>query len=116
MNFSVMILIFLYVIKVVEIKLKHLDQVQQAFDIVRENTSAQGAQLVAEYCQQNHDYRGAIEFLLLASKSDEAFKLAQTHSIVDVYTTTIGDTIASEDALRVAHYYEKIQDFGKAGK
>ena len=44
------------------------------------------AQFVAEYCQETNDYRGAIEFLLIANKSDEAFKLAQSQSIVDVYT------------------------------
>ena len=34
----------------VELKLRHLDEVQQAFDLVRGGGSAQGAQLVADYC------------------------------------------------------------------
>lgn len=102
--------------KVVEIQLRHLDQVQQAFDLVRSTATAQGAQLVAEYCLEQQDIRGAVEFLLIANKSDEAFKLAQSHNMVDTYTSFLGENIPSEDAMKVAHYYEKAQDFGKAGR
>lgn len=102
--------------KVVELQLRQLDQVQQAFDLVRITSSAQGAQVVAEYCQETNDFRGAIEFLLIANKSDEAFKLAQAQQIVDVYTNLLGESISADDATKVAHYYEKAQDFGKAGK
>jgi hypothetical protein len=49
------------------------------------------AQSVADYCQETNDFRGAIEFLLIANKSDEAFKLAQSQSIVDVYTGSGND-------------------------
>lgn len=102
--------------KVVELYLRHLEQVQDAFDLVREMGSAQGALLVAEYCQEVHDYRGAIEFLLMANKSDDAFKLAQSQGQVDSYANVLGEHIGAEDALKVAHFYEKAQDFGKAGK
>lgn len=61
------------------------------------------------------DYKGAIEFLLVANKTEDAFKLAQTHSLVDTYCTIIGDQIGNEEALKVAQYYEK-NDFGKSGR
>jgi WD repeat-containing protein 19 len=93
-----------------------LDQVQQAFDMVRSRPSAQGAQFVADYCAEVSDFRGAIEFLLLANKSEEAFKLAQAQNLVDVYCTLLGDNIGAEDALKVAHFFEKSQDYGKAGR
>mmetsp|Transcript_13758 Transcript_13758/g.22763 ORF Transcript_13758/g.22763 Transcript_13758/m.22763 type:complete len:1465 (-) Transcript_13758:1902-6296(-) len=102
--------------KVVEIMLRQLDKVQQAFDLVRDSASTEGAILVADYCLEIQNYRGAIEFLMMANKSEDAFKLAQSHNQVDVYANLLGDNIAGEDALRVAHYYEKIQDFGQAGK
>ena len=102
--------------QVVELKLRHLDQVQQAFDLVRSSASAQGAQYVADYCSETSDYRGAIEFLLIANKSEEAFKLAQSQSIVDVYAGFLGTGISAEDAIRVAQYYEKSQNFGQAGR
>ena len=104
------------VLQVVELKLRHLDQVQQAFDLVRESSSSQGAQYVADYCLETNDYRGAIEFLLIANKSEEAFKLAQSQSIMSVYDGFMGENISAEDAMRLAHYYEKSQDFGKAGR
>ena len=37
---------------------------------------------MADYCQEVLDFRGAIEFLLIANKFDEAFRLAQTHNQV----------------------------------
>ena len=102
--------------KVVELKMRHLDEVQQAFDLVRRGGSAQGAKLVAAYCLEQEDYRGAMEFLLIGNKQDDAFKLAQTHSLVETFTSLLGGQIGNEDALKVALYYEKGQDFGKAGK
>lgn len=102
--------------KVIELKLRHLDQVQNAFDLVRNGASSEGALIVAEFCSEGNDYRGAIEFLLLGGKSDESFRLAQTHSLVDVYSDLLGESIGSEEALQVALYYEKQQNLGKAGK
>lgn len=103
-------------LQVIQLKIRNLDQVQQAFDMVRSRPSAQGAQFVADYCVEVSDYRGAIEFLLLANKSEEAFKLAQAQGLVDVYCNLLGESIGAEDALKVAHYFEKQQDFGRAGK
>ena len=102
--------------KVVELKLKFLDQIQEAFDIVRSSFSANGAVLIADYCQEKQDFSGAIEFLLIAGKSEDAFKLAQMHNKMDTYTTILGDHIPAEDAIKVAHHYEKLRDYGKAGK
>jgi WD repeat-containing protein 19 len=101
---------------VVDIKLRYLDQVQQAFDLVRETASSEGAILVSDYCIERSNYRGAIEFLLMAKKSEEAFKLAQSNNQVDTYASLLGENIAGEDAIKVAHHYEKSQDFGKAGR
>ena len=101
--------------KIVEIQLKHLEQIQQAFDLVRRSSSAQAAQTVAEYCVGQSDWRGAIEFYLIANKSEEAFKIAQSNNIIDVYTGFLGEAISTEDALKVAQFYEKSGDFGKAG-
>ncbi len=89
---------------------------QQAFDLVRQKPSAQGAQLVADYCTEVSDFKGAIEFLLLANRSEDAFKMAQQHGLVDTYTGYLGENIGAEDALKVAHFYEKSQDFGRAGR
>ena len=103
----------------IEIKLKHLDQIQEAFDLVRNNGSAQSALIIADYCQniiQPKDYRGAIEFLLLANKSDEAFQLSQDMSLIDYYILLQGNTINSNDSLKIAYYYEKIHNYSQAGR
>jgi WD repeat-containing protein 19 len=102
---------------VVRLYLGHqLNQPEKAFEIVRATASSDGAQLVARFCQTHGDIRGAIEFLLMARQSDEAFDLAKAHSQVDVYAAALGEHMSPDDALQVAQYYEKEHDLGKAGK
>jgi DNA-binding response OmpR family regulator len=45
-----------------------------------------------------------------------ALKVAQSNNILEMYTTFLGDNISSEDALKIAQFYEKAMDYGKAGK
>merc|ERR1712157_314210 len=44
---------------VVRLNLDHLNRAQTAFSIVRENHSAKGAQMIAEYCRANGNTAGA---------------------------------------------------------
>jgi WD repeat-containing protein 19 len=101
---------------VIELKLGALDQVQQAFDLVRETSSAQGAVLVAEYSSKKKDFRGAIEFSIIAYKIDEAFNIAQSEGLMDIFTQFLAEKMTTEMALKVATYYEKMQEYAKAAK
>jgi hypothetical protein len=49
---------------------------RQAFAIVRETRSAEGANMIVQYCRANRDFESAIEFMVLAGMLDEAFKVA----------------------------------------
>merc|ERR1712216_369611 len=100
---------------VVRLCLDHLDQPERASEIVRATTSSTGAQLVALYCQREKNFRGAIEFLLLAQCSEEAFSLARDHDCMEVYTSVLGDNISPDDAANTGAYYESKHDMGKAG-
>ncbi|KAJ8599437.1 hypothetical protein CTAYLR_008001 [Chrysophaeum taylorii] len=101
---------------VVRLYLNQLNQPERAFDIVRRTFSSDGAVLVARFCQQHGDFHGAIEFMLMAKRSDEAFGLAKAQGKMEVYTDVLGDAIAPDDALNVAQFYETVHEFGKAGK
>jgi len=61
------------------------------------------------------DFRGVIEFLLMAKRSEEAFNLAKLHGQMEMYTRVLGDEIAPEDAQNVAAHYESQHELGKAG-
>jgi WD repeat-containing protein 19 len=84
---------------VVMLQLSHLNNPELAFGIVRQTGSKEGALLVAEYCKKMTDYTGAIEFLLMAQKSEEAFQLAQAHDQMAVYAKALGDTIMQDEVL-----------------
>jgi len=101
---------------VVRLQLQHLNNPEVAFGIVRQTNSSAGAMLVADYCKKSTDYGAAIEFLLMAQKSDEAFQLAQTHGQMAVYAKALGDSISQDEATDIARYYEQQQNWGKAGE
>ena len=83
---------------------------------MRATASSAGAELVSKYCAAAQDWRGAIEFLLMAQRHDEAFALAKAHSEMESYTGVRGDALAADDALRVAKYYETQRELGSAGR
>ncbi|GMH58387.1 hypothetical protein TrST_g1003 [Triparma strigata] len=101
---------------VIRLCLDQLAQPDRAFSLVRESGSSTGADMVAKYCQKHDDFRGAIEFLLMASRSEEAFALAKSHVCMELYTSVLGDKISPDDAREVAHYYETQNSLGKAGQ
>ena len=45
-----------------------------------------GAEMVSRYCQDAGDWKGAIEFLLMAKRTTDAFSLAKSHGQMDVFT------------------------------
>jgi WD repeat-containing protein 19 len=69
---------------VVRLLLGPLQNPQKAFAIVRRTRSAEGAALVASFCAHIGDVPAGIEFLLLAKRNEDAFKLAQAHDAMAV--------------------------------
>jgi len=101
---------------VVRLLLDHLNQSQRAFDIVRKTHSANAAQMVARHCQNTGDYPGAIEFLLMAKRSKDAFELAKKHDEgMDVYVDSLKENGTHEEYIQIARYYESRENWGKAG-
>ena len=70
---------------VVRLLIDHLNAPERAGAIVRQTRSSEGAQLIARYCKSVGDFRGAIEFLLLAKARDESFKLAAENGEMKLY-------------------------------
>jgi len=101
---------------VVRLYLHQLEKPEKALEIVRRTHSSGGAQLVARFCQQEGDFRGAIEFLLMAQRSEEAFELSKAHGHMELYTSVLGDRMSPDDALNVAKHFESIHESALAGK
>lgn len=100
---------------VIRLNLAYLDNAEKAFQIVRLTKSAEGAALVAQYCQQHNNFQAAIEFLLLAKRSEEAFKMAQQHHEMDKYCKALGEDGTFEEYTQIAIYYEDEKDYANAG-
>ena len=101
---------------VVRLYLQHLNQPFKAIDIVRKTHSAKAAQNVAQYCKQKNNHAGAIEFLLMAKRSDEAFDIATKFDNMAQFVAVLGETGRPEQYMRIARYYENKQDWANAAK
>ncbi|CAK9101199.1 WD repeat-containing protein 19 (Intraflagellar transport 144 homolog) [Durusdinium trenchii] len=101
---------------VIRLCLDHLDQPEKAFAIVRKFQSATGADMAARYCQGVNDFRGAIEFLLLAKRTEDAFELATAHDTMEVFESALGGDGTPEEYANVAKYYETKQEADKAAE
>ena len=99
----------------VRLHLEKLQKPQKAFALVRESRSTQGALLVAKYCQGVGDHRAAIEFLIIAKRSEEGFELATTHGEMEAYTAALGKEGTPEEYKKVALFYEGKAEYQKAG-
>jgi WD repeat-containing protein 19 len=100
---------------VVRLNLYHLDNIGLAFNLVRKTRSPEGAMLVSEYCIKNDDVHGAIEFLLVARRGEDAFALAQTHNEMERYAQLLGDDGTKTDYVAIAVWYEGMRNFARAG-
>jgi WD repeat-containing protein 19 len=79
----------------VRLLLDHLDAPERAAAIVRQTRSSEGATLLARYCVGAGDFRGGIEFLLLARKRDDAFALASAHGEMALYVQALKMALAA---------------------
>jgi WD repeat-containing protein 19 len=101
---------------VVRLYLDYVDNPELAFAIVRSTSSANAAQMVATFCRVKANWAGAIEFLLMAKRGEEAFELAEKHNQMDIYANAMKDNGSSEDYMKIAKHYERKANWGKAGK
>jgi tetratricopeptide (TPR) repeat protein len=83
---------------VVRLLIDHLGAPERAGAIVRQTRSSEGAQLIAKYCKSVGDFRGAIEFLLLAKKRDESFALAAENNEMKLYVQGLRIALAASTA------------------
>jgi WD repeat-containing protein 19 len=79
---------------VVRLLLEHLKKPERAAEVVRTSRSTEGAQAMARFCKSAGDFRGAIEFLLLAKKRDDAFELAAANNEMGLYVQALRAALA----------------------
>ncbi|KPM07635.1 WD repeat-containing protein 19-like protein [Sarcoptes scabiei] len=105
---------------VVRINLDHLNNPGEAARIVRENSSVEGAKLVARFFQNLNKMNAAIEFLIISNCFDDAYNLALTTHQMDVYADLmqhhLNSDLNQQDLRTIAIYYEQENNFFKAGK
>ena len=101
---------------VVRLYLGPLDKIEEAISIVRSSKSSSGAAIIAKYFTDHCDYATALEFQLLSGQKLSAFEYAKKHDCMETYLKYINADIKTDDAEKLAHYYESRNNIGEAGK
>lgn len=99
---------------VVRLSIERLNQPQKAYAIVRKTKSIEAASMLSRHCLQAKDFKGAVEFLLLAGQMDQAFDIAMGHSEMDTFARIITLSAKPVDYQRIAQYYESRGEYDKA--
>ena len=99
---------------VIRINLNFLDDAEKAKWVLRNKCPTQTcAKMLAAYSEKKGTKAEAIEFLIMADRKDEAFVLAQSHNEMETFAQFVTD-LSSEEALRIAQYFEGKGIYGKA--
>lgn len=93
---------------VVRISLEKLNRPDRVFAIVRETRSVESASLVAKFCEAKGDIKNAVEFLLMAKRKEDAFRLARQHRCMDTYAKCLGNSGSQSDYVAIAEFFESI--------
>ncbi|XP_064484193.1 WD repeat-containing protein 19-like [Ornithodoros turicata] len=101
---------------VIRIQLGHLNNPEEAVQLVKETKSVEGAKMVARFFQKLNDMVSAIQFLVLSKCMEEAFQLAKSTNKMDVYADIIGENGSPDDFYNIASYYEEAKNSFQAGK
>jgi len=110
---------------VVRIKVEFLNDLHGAHPIVRRTRSAEAASIVAAVCRKKGEHAAAIEFLLLAKKTDEAFEVAKSNKAMAAFEAALIQQVALKDGVApqqhrstfamIAQYYEGLGNNELAG-
>lgn len=101
-------------VNMIQIQLQHLRNPTKAFAILRKVKSSEGAAMVTLFCKNSGNYEGAIEFLIMQKKVEEANVLAKQHGLVNEYFDLVKDVASNEECCMLAKYYESIGVLDKA--
>lgn len=109
----------------VRLKVQKLNDLAGAFTIVRRTKSADAAALVANMCKKNGEFGAAVEFLVLAGNTSEAFELAEEHNVMFHFESALLKQIPLKDGVApiahqskfavIASHYDKEGRHGQAG-
>jgi WD repeat-containing protein 19 len=77
----------------------------RAAAVARDHPMVGVCRLVAEHCIQLGNFRYAIEFLVRAGRSDDAFRIAEVHNKMDELAELIGDNGTPEQYEAIGNYF-----------
>ncbi|EAY14285.1 WD repeat protein, putative [Trichomonas vaginalis G3] len=88
----------------------------RATAIARAHPTADACRAVAEHCIQLGNFRYAIEFLIIAGRNEDAFRIAELHQKMDELADLIGDNGTKQQYDALATYFSARNDNISAAK
>ena len=84
---------------VVRLKVERQNDLHGAYKIVRKTRSTDAASMVAAMCRKKKEYGPAVEFLVLAKKTQEAFELAEAQGCMTNFEEALIGQVAIKDGV-----------------
>lgn len=102
----------------IRLNLQHLNNPDEAVQLVQETKSIHGAKLVASFFQKLNDYTSAIKFLIMSLCYEEAFQLARQHGKLQLFGEILIQNADArlEDFKSLALHFENEKNYLLAGK
>jgi WD repeat-containing protein 19 len=77
----------------------------RATAIARAHPTVAACRLVAEHCIQLENFRYAIEFLIIADRADDAFRVAELHQRMEEFAELVGDSGSEQQYESIGLYF-----------
>ncbi|OAF70691.1 WD repeat-containing protein 19 [Intoshia linei] len=99
----------------IRIYLDKLNNPEDAVILVQQTDSINAAKRLARYFENTlQDYASAVQFLVLSKCHAEAFKIAQMHNQMEVYSAIVGDNASIDDFKSLSLYFYEKKDYLRA--
>ncbi|KAL0239071.1 hypothetical protein PCE1_004762 [Barthelona sp. PCE] len=95
--------------KMVSLLFNVFNRPESAFELVQASQDFEAARTAIEYYRRNSDYEKAIIFMLMVRQKSEAFELAKTHGLIDIFVENLSEDLSREEYLALAEHF-KSQD------
>ncbi|KAH6596396.1 hypothetical protein BASA50_005102 [Batrachochytrium salamandrivorans] len=101
---------------VVRVLLENFNDIESAAQLVRKTKSREAAKMMTKAYQNIRDFKSTIEFYVLAGMLNEAFEIAKSHNIVEVFADMVHEEASNEMLGEIAVHFKTKDMSLQAGK
>ena len=103
-------------LSVIRLYLYHLNEVDKAINVVRDDPFVEGAKLIATFTLNKRDIATSIEFLVMSRNFKKALEFATSYNEMDIYCDFLDQNHEFAEFQNIAEFYVTANDHQSAAK